>query len=154
MAKKLRRSDRALSESEARQILENGEYGILSTVSPDGQPYGIPVSYACAQDFIYFHCANEGHKVENLSANDKVSFCVVGQTRLLPEEFGTKYESVVVFGKALAPSEAEQRQGLLGLIEKYSPEFAEKGRQHVDDDKGRTRVYKIVIEAITGKARK
>ena len=154
MARNPRRSDRAIPESEAREILDKGEYGILSTMSADGQPYGVPVSYACGQDVIYFHCAPTGHKLENLSGNNKVSFCVVGQTELVPEEFGTKYESVIVLGKAFEVSEAEKRQGLLGLIEKYSSEFIEKGRQHIEEDHGKTKVYKIVIEAITGKARK
>jgi uncharacterized protein len=154
MERKIRRSDRAISENEARGILERGEYGILSTVSADGQPYGVPVSYACSEEAIYFHCAQTGHKLENLSANNRVSFCVVGPTELVPEEFGTKYESVIVVGKAFEASESEQRQGLLGLIEKYAPEFLEKGQQHIADDRGKTKVYKIVIEAITGKARK
>jgi uncharacterized protein len=134
--------------------LEKGEYGILSTVSPDGQPYGVPVSYAYTQAVIYFHCAKGGHKLGNLRGNNKVAFCVVGETEVLPEEFATKYESVIVFGEAFKATEAERRQGLLDLVKKYSPEFIEKGRQHIDDDHGKTVVYKIVIGTITGKSRK
>ena len=154
METKLRRSDRAISEAEAREILEKGEYGILSTVSEAGQPYGIPVSYACTQEAIYFHCARQGHKVANLAANAQVSFCVVGPTELLPEEFATRYKSVIVFGKAVEATGEERRQGLMGLVEKYSPDFVEKGRQHIVDDKGKTMVFKIVIEALSGKSRK
>ncbi len=51
-------------------------------------------------DVIYFHCAPEGHKLENLSGNNKVSFCVVGKTQVLPDKFATNYESVIVFGTA------------------------------------------------------
>jgi uncharacterized protein len=74
MARTMRRADRAIPESEAQEILQAGEYGVLSTVSADGQPYGVPVSYSYAGDVIYFHCAVEGRKLENLSGNNKVSF--------------------------------------------------------------------------------
>ena len=75
----MRRKDRALSRQEALDILNKGEYGILSTVSADGQPYGTPINFCLINDCIYFHCAKEGHKLDNISANSKVCFCVVGK---------------------------------------------------------------------------
>jgi nitroimidazol reductase NimA-like FMN-containing flavoprotein (pyridoxamine 5'-phosphate oxidase superfamily) len=153
MERKIRRSDRAISDSRAREILAKGEYGVLSTVSNGGQPYGVPVNYACTQEFIYFHCATQGQKLQNLSGNNQVSFCVVGETEVLPEQFATKYESAIVFGQALEVFEEEKRQVLLELVKKYSPEFIEKGRQYIESDERKTRVYKIVIEAVTGKSR-
>ena len=41
----LRRKDRAITKEEAITLLNKGEYGILSTVSENGNPYGIPLSY-------------------------------------------------------------------------------------------------------------
>jgi nitroimidazol reductase NimA-like FMN-containing flavoprotein (pyridoxamine 5'-phosphate oxidase superfamily) len=131
-----------------------GEYGVLSTVSVDGQPYGVPVSYACTGDVIYFHCALEGHKLENLSSNNRISFCVVGRTQVLPDKFATNYESVIVFGKAFEVVDDEKHTGLLELLKKYSPGFIDKGLKYIDHDGGEARVYKIVIEAMTGKARR
>jgi nitroimidazol reductase NimA-like FMN-containing flavoprotein (pyridoxamine 5'-phosphate oxidase superfamily) len=40
----MRRKDRELSAEEAGRILAKGEFGVLSTVGTDGQPYGIPLS--------------------------------------------------------------------------------------------------------------
>ncbi len=154
MERKIRREDRAIPDSEAQKILQAGEYGILSTVSVDGQPYGVPVSYACVGDIIYFHCAPEGHKLENLSSNNRVSFCVVGKTEVLPAKFGTKYESVIVFGKAFEVTDDEKHAGLVELLKKYSPGFIDKGLRYIDRDSHKARVYKIVIESLTGKARK
>jgi nitroimidazol reductase NimA-like FMN-containing flavoprotein (pyridoxamine 5'-phosphate oxidase superfamily) len=154
MERKIRRIDRAISESEAIEILQKGEYGILSTVSADGQPYGVPVSYSYTEDGIYFHCAVEGHKVDNLTGSNKVSFCVVGKTEVLPAQFGTKYESVIVFGEAFEVTAADKHKGLLELLKKYSPEFIEEGRRYIESAGGKTRVYKIVVESITGKSRK
>ena len=154
MERKLRREDRAMPESEARDILQAGEYGILSTVSNDGQPYGVPVSYAYTGEVIYFHCAVEGHKLDNLSSNNRVSFCVVGQTQVLPDKFATNYESVVVFGKAFEVTDDEKHAGLVELLKKYSPDFIEKGQRYIAGDGHKAKVYKIVIESMTGKARK
>ena len=154
MERKIRRADRAIPESEARKILQAGEYGILSTVSVDGQPYGVPVNYSYAGDVVYFHCALEGHKLDNLSKNHKVSFCVVGKTQVLPDKFATNYESVIVFGKAFEVTGAEKHTGLLELLKKYSPGFIDKGQRYIEGDGGKARVYKIVVESLTGKARK
>jgi uncharacterized protein len=154
MESKLRRSDRAISEAAARAILEKGDHGVLSTVSAEGQPYGVPVNYACTGEVIYFHCAPQGHKLDNLRGNNRVSFCVVGPTEIIPEEYATRYESVIVFGQAFETTGEEKRQGLLALIQKYAPAYSDRGPQHIVDDKGKTRLYKIVMEAISGKARR
>ena len=154
MERKLRRTDRAISESEAHEILRTGEYGILSTVSGDGQPYGVPVSYSYTGKAIYFHCAVEGHKLDNLSSNNRVSFCVVGRTEVLPDKFATRYESAIVFGKAFEVTAEEKQAGLLELLKKYSPGFIDKGLPYIRHDGEKSRVYKIVVESMTGKAKK
>jgi nitroimidazol reductase NimA-like FMN-containing flavoprotein (pyridoxamine 5'-phosphate oxidase superfamily) len=154
MERKIRRTDRALSEGETKSILEKGEYGILSTASLDGQPYGVPVNYSYTGNVIYFHCALEGHKLENLKENNRVSFCVTGKTEVLPEKFATKYESAIVFGKAFELADDEKYNGLLEIVKKYSPGFLEEGRKYIKDAFHKARAFKIVIESIAGKSRK
>lgn len=154
MERKIRRVDRSISETEAKEILQKGEYGVLSTVSADGEPYGVPVSYSYAGDVLYFHCAVEGRKLENLQANDRVSLCVVGRTEVMPEKFGTKYESAMVFGKAWEATGDEKHEGLLALLRKYSPGFIEEGLKYAEKVDEKVKVYKITIESITGKARR
>jgi uncharacterized protein len=154
MGYEMRRSDRAMPQNDAKALLQNGECGVLSTVSADGQPYGVPVSYCFTENVIYFHCAIEGHKVENIKKNNKVSFCVVGRTEVLPDKFSTKYESVIVFGKAIEIAGDEKREALLQLINKYSQGFIENGLKYIKEASDKTKVYKILTESITGKARR
>jgi uncharacterized protein len=154
MPRPIRRSDRALTNEQAAEILQKGEYGILSTVSPDGQPYGVPVSFAYTDNALYFHCAVEGHKLDNLASNPRVSFCVVGGTEVLPDKFATRYESALVFGKACELVGDEKRSALVELLKKYSADFIEKGERYVDSDIEKTRVFKIEIESLSGKARR
>ena len=150
----MRRKDRTMTEAETRALLEQGEYGVLSTVSPDGWPHGVPLHYCCLGDQIYFHCALEGEKLDNLGANPRVSFCVIGRSEILPAEFATRYESCLVRGLASEVFAAEKQAGLEGLIEKYSREFAVQGQRYIERHGERTRVFKISIQSLTGKARR
>ncbi|QEM68428.1 pyridoxamine 5'-phosphate oxidase family protein [Geobacter sp. FeAm09] len=154
MHHELRRKERALTEPEARAILERGEYGILSTCDPDGQPYGIPLSYCLGNDAIYFHCALEGHKLTDIAADGRVSFCVVGTTEVLPDQFATRYESVVISGRATEAFEEEKQQVLEGLLAKYSAAFRSAGLDYIEAMREQTRVFKVSIEDICGKARR
>jgi nitroimidazol reductase NimA-like FMN-containing flavoprotein (pyridoxamine 5'-phosphate oxidase superfamily) len=149
----MRRKDRELSAEEAGRILAKGEFGVLSTVGTDGQPYGIPLSYVYRDNAVYFHCASEGHKLQNLANNHSVSFCVVGRTNVLPAEFVTNYESAVVFGPASEVQGSEKHGALLALLEKYSPDFIENGKCYIEKNTARTKVVKIFIARLTGKAR-
>jgi nitroimidazol reductase NimA-like FMN-containing flavoprotein (pyridoxamine 5'-phosphate oxidase superfamily) len=150
----LRRKERALTEPEAMEILERGEYGILSTCDPDGRPYGIPLSYCLDNGVIYFHCAVEGHMLNNISADSRVSFCVVGKTEILPDQFATRYESVVISGRAAEAFAEEKQQALEGLLAKYSSEFRAPGLEYIEAKRELTRVFKVGIEDIRGKARR
>lgn len=153
MFKKMRRVDRELDRSEAAKILETGNYGVLSTVGQDGYAYGIPLNYVYRNGSLYFHGALDGHKYENIAVNNRVSFCVVGEAETLPERFSTKYQSAIAFGEIYVVEGEEKREALLGFIEKYSREYMEKGVKYIDSDQQKTKVLKINVEHISGKAR-
>lgn len=153
MLKNMRRNDRQSTKEFAIKLLEKGEYGVLSTVDSAGFPYGIPLNYVYKDASLYFHSAVEGHKLDNITANNKVSFCVIGNIKLLPGKFTTSYESVVVFGQAEQVTGQEKNEALLALVAKYSPDYLEKGKAYVEKSRDSTTVIKITIEQITGKVR-
>lgn len=152
--KQIRRRDREITIQEATEILDKAEFGVLSTVDEDGQPYGLPLSYVYVNNSIYFHCAASGHKLDNIAFNAKVSFCVVGNTKVLPDKFATEYESAVAFGIASEVNGTERHNALLWLLEKYSPSFIEEGKQYIVQKDKVTKVFKIEIDHISGKARR
>lgn len=152
--KSVRRNDREITIQEAGNLLDSAEYGVLSTASTDGQPYGVPLSYVYKNESIYFHCALSGHKLDNIEHNSKVSFCVVGKTKVLPDKFGTEYESAVAFGIATEVNGIERHDVLLWLLEKYCPDFIEEGKQYMKQKDKITKVFKIKIDHISGKARR
>jgi nitroimidazol reductase NimA-like FMN-containing flavoprotein (pyridoxamine 5'-phosphate oxidase superfamily) len=149
----MRRNDRARSTEEAISLLESAEYGVLSMTCPDGVPHGIPLNFALMGDSIYFHCAPEGKKVDILSANTRVSFCVVGNTQVLPDKFGTKYESAIATGSVEELSAEDKRQGLILLVRKYSPDYMKEGLEYIDKLIAKTKIFRIRLESVTGKAR-
>lgn len=154
MFKEMRRSDRALDALEMKKILEEGLYGILSTSGTDGYAYGVPLSYAQIGNNIYLHAAQEGQKLEAIDKNNQVSFCVVGKVETLPEKFSTKFESVIVFGKASIIEGPEKEEALLALINKYSADYAKQGKAYVERAQEKTKVIKLEVEHSTGKARR
>lgn len=150
----MRKKEREIKIDETNEILINNSYGVLSTICENGYPYGVPISYVYINDSVYFHCATEGQKLDNIDNNNKVSFCIVGETCVLPDKFSTKYESVIIFGKANEVFDDEKNTVLLEILNKYSPEYIEKGRVYIEKASERTKVYKINIDNITGKARR
>jgi nitroimidazol reductase NimA-like FMN-containing flavoprotein (pyridoxamine 5'-phosphate oxidase superfamily) len=152
--KNMRRKDREISQQEAVELLVKAEYGVLSTIDNNGQPYGVPLSYVYKDNAVYFHCAVAGQKLENIANNAKVSFCVVGSTTVLPETFGTLYESAVVSGVAGEVHDVERHQALVWLLEKYCSDFMEGGLRYIELKNEATKVIKIEISRVSGKARR
>ena len=152
--RKMRKKNREIEIKEAITLLSKGDYGILSTVGKNGQPFGVPLNYVYKDNSLYFHCARTGHKLENIENNPKVSFCVVGETNILPAEFSTEYESVIAFGVASEAQGKERISALQWLIEKYSPGFIEEGKIYIEKKNKATTVIKIEISHISGKARR
>jgi uncharacterized protein len=152
--KNIRRKDREISVQEAIKVFDSAEYGVLSTVDKDGQPYGVPLNYVYKNNSIYFHSAITGQKLENITNNPRVSFCVVGRTKILPDKFATEYESAIAFGIASEVYGNERYKALLWLLEKYSPDFIEEGKQYIEIKDKVAKVIKIEISHISGKARR
>lgn len=148
----MRRADKVLADQEAEELLMQGDYGILSTVDADGQPYGVPLNYVYKNESIYFHCAVIGHKLDNIKAEKRASFCVVSDVEILPEKFSTRYKSTIVTGTAQEISGDERNEALVWLLEKYSPEYLVSGRKYIEKYDNATKIIKIGIEQISGKA--
>lgn len=149
--KELRRKDKQLTNEEAKDLLNRAEYGILSTVGENDQPYGVPLNFIYRDNAIYFHCALAGHKLDNLASNPKVSFCVVENVEVLASEFSTNFLSTVAFGVASEVNGEERYNAFMGLLEKYSPDYMDEGEKYVHKMDKVTKVIRIDIHHIVGK---
>ncbi len=154
MFKELKLSKYKMKEESSYEVLHKTEYGIVATLGKNGYCYGVPVNYVLLNNAIYFHCAvNDGHKIENINYHNKVSFTVVGDTKILPNKLDTRYDSIVVFGQAsIVESKEEKIEALKAIVEKYAFEFIKAGNACIENSIDRTNIIKISIEHISGKS--
>ncbi len=154
MFRKMRRFKQELTAEETLKIFERASHGVLAVLSDDGYPYAVPLSYVYADGKLYFHCANQGHKLDALQKNTKASFCVVGQDNVVPEKITTIYESAIAFGQArIVEDEDEKRAALRNIAEKYfSANGHAKNEDEIAGSWNRVCVLALEIEHMTGKA--
>ena len=155
MFREMRRSRQSLTDQESIILLEEGSSGVLAVAGDDGYPYAVPLSYVydSGSRDVYFHCALSGHKLDAVHKNPKVSFCVIGQDQVVPEEYTTYYRSVIVFGTVcVIEDQAEKTAAANKLAEKYTPDDTKEQRQKVvEESLSRMHMLKLQIEHMTGK---
>ena len=122
MFRNLRRAKQQLTDQETEALLERGSFGVLALLGDGDYPYALPLNYALAGNRIYFHSAPAGHKIDAIGAGAKASFCVVEESRVIPEELATSFSSAIAFGRVFVVEDEAERREALGLIcEKYAP---------------------------------
>lgn len=156
MFREMRKNKQQLSDEETVKILENGTSGVLAVSGDDEYPYAVPLSYVYKAGKIYFHCAKSGHKLDAIKKNAKVSFCVIAQDKVMPEEYTTYYRSAIVFGKARELTDKDEKTAAINLLsEKYYPSDLPSNREkkiaNADD---KLCMVEISIEHMTGKEAK
>lgn len=149
MFREMTKRKNQMSDQDAINIIINGRYGVLGTISDNGYPYTTPLNYVYLDNKIYFHSAKIGHKIDNINNNEKVSFTVVGEESIIEEELTSQFKSVTLFGKArVLPSSKEI---LFALVKKYAIKMLIESKESIDRDYLSTALIEITIEHITGK---
>ena len=152
MFRPMRRSEYCLGEQESLALLGQGTHGTLAVLGDEGYPYAVPLNYAVADKRIFFHCALEGHKLDAIERESKVSFCAVLEEEIVPENFDTRFTSVVAFGGArLLQKQDEIEFALRTLIRHLAPDHIEPGEDVIRRYEGKVGVVEIAIEHITAK---
>lgn len=156
----LRRRDRGKDDDWIRAFLHAGRYGSTATVAEDGQPFLNSNLYVFDEErhCIWLHTNRTGRTRSNVDADSRVVFSTTAIGRMLPAaealEFSVEYAGVVVFGTAHVVQDPEEASyGLRLLLEKYAPHLAygEDYRASTPEEIRRTAVYRVDIEAWSGK---
>lgn len=153
MFREMRRKKQLLSEEESIAILEKATSGVLAVSGDEGYPYAVPLSYVYEDGKLYFHGAKSGHKLDAIMAEPKVSFCVIDQDNIIPEEYTTYFRSVIVFGKArIIEDEKELQNAIETLAIKYAPNDSAANREKaIKKEKKYMCMFVLEIEHMTGK---
>ncbi|MCI8497328.1 MAG: pyridoxamine 5'-phosphate oxidase family protein [Clostridiales bacterium] len=143
-----------MATEEALKLLRTGKHGTLCTVSADGVPYGVPVNYYYDEEdqAIVFHCAVKGRKLDNIRANSRVCFIVVGEERIMEERYTTHYESVMVEGNAeIVDEPAEMERLLRRLCDALCPSETKRREEVIHKFLPAVRMVKVHIQSVSGK---
>ena len=127
MFREMRRAKQQISREECVRVLKEQPRGVLSMLGDDGYPYGIPLDhwYSEADDTLYFHCAKTGHKIDAVTAYDKVSYCVMDEGYRKDGEWALNISSVVVFGRmSVVENEDKKREICTNLVRKFTDDEA------------------------------
>lgn len=152
MFRGMRRKRQELSYEDSVGVLNKGTSGILAVSGEEDYPYAVPLSYVYEDSKLFFHCAKTGHKLDAIAKNNKVSFCVIDQDEVVPEEYTTYFRSVIIFGKArILEEETEKRAALEKLAAKYSPDHEVGRLQEIDKLFKQVCMVEITVDHMTGK---
>ena len=148
----MRRFRQQITEEECETILREEPRGVLSMYGEDGYPYAIPINFIYDGRKIYFHCAKEGHKIDALKKDNRVSFCVYDKGYLKEGKVGLNINSVVIFGKIRFIDDREtviRETRALGM--KYLPEEHKEKDVKKYAETGRLQILELTIDHMTGK---
>ncbi len=138
------------------ELLATCPVGRLGTVGQDGWPMVKPLNFAFAEGRIYFHCAREGEKLDDIRRDPRVCFeadlpiAYVKGSRENPCRAEYLYRSVIVQGRAsVVESRAERLRALDALMAKYQPEGGYGS--YLEEKVELTCIVRIDIEHLSGK---
>ena len=153
MFREMRRKRQMLSTDECIEILNKGTSAVLALLGDNDYPYAVPISYVYCNSKIYFHGAKSGHKIDAIKKCSKVSFCVIDQDNIVPEEYTTYFRSVIAFGNIhIMENETEIRKAIECLAKKYYPNDNETGRNaEIEKEWKLLCMMEFSIEYLSGK---
>ncbi len=136
----------------AYQVFDKAPYITVSMVGPDGTPYGLPLSLAREQDVFYFHCADEGEKLDCLKYNPCVSLSAVSKCTPKFEEdksnFTEHYHSAIAIGMAeIVTDNVEKIKALRLICERFLPGYMDHFDGAIARSLDRTTIVKIKLTA-------
>jgi len=156
----MRRTDRELRDpAEIRDVLGKADACHLALADND-TPYLVTLNFGLRQGgrlVLYFHCADEGRKIDMLRRNNRVCFGADVDREFFQADTGTscgcsmRYRSVVGSGRVTFITDpVEKLEGLTAILEHFTPGTAPR---FTDEMVARTTVLRLDVEEISGKRR-
>ena len=158
--KQMRKAARQKDEEWALNVFDRAPFVTMSMIRLDGMPYGLPLSLIRSnRRTFYFHCADEGDKLDCIRANPVVSLSAV--SRCTPKfeaekkNFTMYYDSAIALGEAeIVTDNSEKIMALRLLCQRFLPKHMENFDEAIKRSLERTVVVKITLtEPSVGKSK-
>lgn len=149
----MRRKDKEITDRmEIESILSQARICRIG-FSQNNKPYIVPMNFGYKDGYLFFHCAQEGMKIDIIKQNNNVCFEVDINHEItdtgIPCDWSTRYSSVIGFGKALLVKDPiEKKLALNVIVNHYSPKAKFKYSEEALNKVG---IIKIEITSMTGK---
>ena len=153
MFRPMRRFKQQIPEEECIRILQEEKRGVLSVHGEDGYPYGIPMNhwYNPEDGKLYFHGAKEGHKIDALQKDNRVSYCVHDAGYRNEGEWALNIRSVVVFGRITLVTDTQKAKEIgTHLCRKFTDD-EEYIQKELENALPRAQCLELTIDHMTGK---
>ena len=159
----MRRKQCEIKSMEAiEEILRRVRVGRLATFGRDGYPYITPLNYVWWNGSIYFHCAHQGEKIDNIAENNKVCFEVDIPLSYLDLEYDRSrptcmvhqfYHCVIVRGQAEIVTDLQEKIAALNALV-AAHEGTDNFEKVNEESKGLApcTVIAVRVEQISGKS--
>jgi nitroimidazol reductase NimA-like FMN-containing flavoprotein (pyridoxamine 5'-phosphate oxidase superfamily) len=154
----MRRTDREVSNTELIESIISYSDVCRIAFADSNTPYIVVMNFGYSggeKPCLYFHCANEGRKLEMINKNSYVCFQMDTDHKIHGGEkgcdWGMNFSSVVGYGNISIVSDKESRKkGLDQIMKKYAGD-----KDFIYDEKvfDRTTILRLDITEMTGKKR-
>lgn len=151
--RQMRKASRQKNSAWALEVFDKAPYVTVSMCRPEGIPYGVPLSLVRKDETtFYFHCANEGEKIDCLKNNPVVSLSAVSRcTPVFEEEkknYTEHYKSSIAIGRCeWVEDDTEKIEALRLLCERFLPKYMDHFDEAIGRSLDRTTIIKITLTA-------
>ena len=152
MFREMRRIKQQVSIEECHKVLKAAKRGVLSLIGEEGYPYGVPVNFVYdeKENIIYIHGAREGHKIDAINNNNKVSFTTWDDGYKKSGDWAWYVTSVIIRGTGELIDDPEiMKEKIMDLGVRFTNQEEVQGM--IERNIEKVSVIAIHIDNITGK---
>lgn len=148
----MRRKDKEIKDTREIESIINRSDVCRIALCDNNSPYIVPVCFGYRDNYLYFHSASGGKKIDIIKKNNRVCFEFDAHKGLIksenPCDWDMKYHSVIGSGKAFFIEDSEEKTRALNIITEH---YSTDGHEYQKDSVDNVTVIKVEIENITGK---
>jgi nitroimidazol reductase NimA-like FMN-containing flavoprotein (pyridoxamine 5'-phosphate oxidase superfamily) len=149
----MRKKDREIKDREAIDGIIRRCRVCHLAMCDDGQPYIVPLNFGYDGEFLYFHAASEGRKIDIIKRNNRVGFEFDILHEIVKAEqackWGAKYESVIGSGTAAIVDDLGVKKVALKCIMR---QYGSDATDFPENVMRKTLILRVQILEISGKA--
>jgi uncharacterized protein len=149
----MRKTEREIKDREEIESIINAAEVCRVGFTDGKTPYIVPVNFGYKDNCLYFHCATEGKKLDIVRQNNQICFEIDVDVQIVKSServcgWGTKYRSVIGFGKAYLVDNWREKADALNTVTGH---YGAPRQEFTEQEMVKVAIIKIEISSMTGK---